>query len=322
MLELNLMLVLTQFIFTAQMSTKHHLMEKNLVICHGDGDGLIGAAVAIKDFCLKMEETEIVITQPFLLDKVVVRDQVMAIFVIDIAVNNRDVDMTINFVRKYEDRIVSWIDHHQGTDVLENILGITLISGDKEPSCPSLMKNAGFVVSDDWLRTANACDRPTDFAPTELSKRYNKALKVSLIEAEEGNRIAIDQVQRAFLFELLDGEKWQLITDYGKRYQAILTATKKAAESFTELLPGVGIVLLGDEKVDKTVVCTEGYKKYPVVVIQFHSLKDGEPVTMVATNNKEVNLVNIFRLPSGPPFRVNLPGNLKKIKELIIDKLS
>lgn len=297
-------------------------MGKNLVICHGDGDGIIGAAVAIKDFCLKMEETEIVITQPFLLDKVVVREEVMAIFVIDIAVNNRDVDMTVNFVRKFQDRIVSWTDHHQGTDVLEKILGISLIYSDKEPSCPSLQKNAGFIVNDDWLKAANACDRPTDFPATELSERYNKAFKVSLIEASDGNRNAIDQVQRAFLSELLDGEKSELITEYGKRYQPILTATKKAAESFTELLPGVGLVLLGDEKVDKTAICTEGYKKYPIVVVQFHSLENGEPVTMVATNNKEINLVSVFGLPSGPPFRVNLPGNLKKTKDLIIEKLS
>lgn len=295
---------------------------KNLLICHGDGDGIIGAAVVIKDFFLKMEETEIVITQPFLLDKVKVQDEVVAIFVVDLAVNNRDVDMTIHFVKEYNDRIVSWVDHHQGTGVLEKLLGITLMSGDLEPSCPSLLKNAGFKMPDEWLKAANACDRPTDFPATELSERYNKAFKVSLIEAQDGNRTAIEQVQRAFLLELLNEEKSELITDYGQRYQPILKATQKAAESFIELVPGVGIVTLGDEKVNKTALCTEGYKKFPVVVVQFHSLENGEPMTMVATNRKDLNLVEKFGLPSGPPFRVNLPGSLFKNKLIIIDKFS
>jgi len=295
---------------------------KNLLICHGDGDGIIGAAVVIKDFNLKINETEIVITQPFLLDKVKVSDDVMAIFVVDIAVNNRDIDMTINFIRENETQIVSWVDHHQGTGILEKLLGITLMFDDREPSCPSLLKNAGFKMSDDWLKAANACDRPTDFPATELSERYNKAFKVSLIEAQDGNRTAIEQVQRAFLLELLNKEKSELITDYGQRYQPILEATQKAAESFVKLVPGVGIVTLGNEKVDKTALCTEGYKKFPIVVVRFHSLENGEPMTMVATNNKELNLVTLFGLPSGPPFRINLPGSLFKNKLIIIDKFS
>jgi hypothetical protein len=185
------------------------------------------------------------------------------------------------------------------------------------------MLNSGYEkVSKTWVDAANASDRPTEYPATTLSERYNKAFKVSLVEAQENDRSVIEKVQRAFLDELLNGEESELITDFGKRYEPILKATQQAAESFRELVPGVGIVMLGDEKVDKTAICTAGYEKFPVLVVQFHSLEDGEPITMVATNRQDLNLVELFELHSGPPFRINLPGSLFKNKLIIIEKFS
>jgi len=94
-----------------------------------------------------------------------------------------------------------------------------------------------------------------------------------------------------------------LVSDYVSRYEPIFQASKRAAESLTELIPGVGIARLGEDKVDKTLVCTEGYQKFPIVVLQFASAQNGEPVTMVGYNRKDLNLVQIFDLPSGAAFR-------------------
>jgi len=289
---------------------------KNLIICHGDGDGIISAAVILR----AIGEAEIVITQPFLLDRLTIDVNVEAIYVVDIAVNNKNVNMTTVFAANHADRIVFWADHHQGSEVLASILNEKLIF-DTTPSCPELLARNGYSVPEEWLNAANACDRPTKYQPTSLSERYNNAFKVSLIELQDGNRAAVEKVQRAFITELTTETESDIVSEYGGRYEPIMTATKAAADSFTELLPGVGITVLGKTGVDKTLLCTEGYKKYPVVVVQFGSAENGEPVTMVATNREDLNLVQTFGLPSGPPFRVNLSGKFEEIKKLVVEKL-
>lgn len=289
--------------------------KKNLIVCHGDGDGLISAAIIAKS----ISKTEIIITQPFLLDKITVDTNVEKIFIVDIAVNNKNVAMTTEFAAKYAEKIELWADHHQGGEILADILGKKLIFNANEPSCPSLLAKNGFIVSDEWLNAANASDRPTDYPSTRLSERYNKAFKVALIELQDGNRAAVEKVQRAFINELITYTESEVVTEYGSRYWSIMAATKAAANAFTELTPGVGITTLGEAKVDKTLLCTEGYKKFPIVVIQFTS-ENGEPVTTVATSHKYLNLVQAFDLPSGAPFRVNLSGDFDEVKKMIIKK--
>lgn len=293
-------------------------MKNSLVICHGDGDGIISAAVISR----AIGEAKVIITQPFLLDKMVIDNDVDAIYVVDIAVNNKDVAMTTGFASKHADKIVLWADHHAGAEILADILGKKLVFDDAEPSCPALLAKNGYDVSEKWLNAANASDRPTDFPATELSDRYNKAFKVSLIELQDGNRAAVEKIQRAFISELATGTESDIVSEYGNRYEPIMAATKAAAEALTELLPGVGITTLGKAGVDKTTLCTEGYKKYPVVAVQFLSAETGEPVTMVATNRKDLNLVQTFGLPSGAPFRVNLAGDFEATKKLVAEKLA
>ncbi|NCB09530.1 MAG: hypothetical protein EOM73_15390 [Bacteroidia bacterium] len=290
---------------------------KNLVICHGDGDGIISAAVIAK----VIGEAKIVITQPFLLDKIVV-DDAEAIYIVDIAVNNKDIAMTTGFASKHADKIVLWADHHQGAEILAEIIGEKLVFDATEPSCPALLVKNGYTVPEEWLNAANASDRPTDFQVTELSERYNKAFKVSLIELQDGNRAAVEKVQRAFIEELVTGAESGIVSEYGSRYEPIMDDTRAAADALAQLIPGVGITTLGEAKVDKTLLCTEGYKKYPVVVVQFASAENGEPVTMVATNRKDLNLVQTFGLPSGAPFRVNLSGDFETTKKLVAEKLA
>lgn len=291
---------------------------KNVIICHGDGDGIISAAVIAK----AIGEAKIVITQPFLLDKIMIDEDVNAIYIVDIAANNKDIVMTTGFATKHADKIVLWADHHAGAEILAEILGEKLVFDGNEPSCPSLLEKNGYTVPQEWLNAANASDRPVDYPATQLSERYNKAFKVSLIELQDGNRAAVEKVQKAFISELATGIESELVSEYGNRYQPIMDATKAAAEAFAELIPGVGITTLGEAKVDKTLLCTEGYKKYPVVAVQFISAENGEPVTMVATNRKDLNLVQAFGLPSGAPFRINLSGNFEATKKLVAEKLA
>jgi len=115
---------------------------KNVIICHGDGDGIISAAIIAK----KIGEAKLIITQPFLLDKIVVDADVEAIYVVDIAVNNKNIAMTTEFASKNTGKIVLWADHHAGAEILAEILGEKLIFDTTEPSCPSLLAKNGYIV--------------------------------------------------------------------------------------------------------------------------------------------------------------------------------
>jgi hypothetical protein len=284
------------------------------VVCHGDGDGIIGAAVVARN----VGDAEIIITQPFLLDKLNL-DAFDKVYVVDIAVNNKNPGMTLEFVEKYGGKIVFWADHHVGSKVLARLIGKKVIVDEAEPSCVSLLAHNSFDVPKEWLDAANASDRPIDFSPTVLSERYNKAFKAALVELQNGNKTIVEEIQLAFIKELATEEQSALITKYNDQYLVVMNNTKIAVESLGDFLPGVGITI-ANAKIDMTTLCTLGYKKYPIVVIQFNSVK-GEPITLVATVRKDINLVEKFGLASGAPFRINLHGNHEDVKKMVAEKL-
>ncbi|MEI6835513.1 MAG: hypothetical protein WCK59_01650 [Candidatus Falkowbacteria bacterium] len=292
---------------------------KNLIICHGDGDGVIAAAAIAKRIGGSIS---FAITQPFLLNEVKVEEDVDLIYVVDMAINNRDATMTARFISRNDERIALWVDHHQGTEILIDLLGERLHFDLDAPSCPSLLcRIKGYYnIPQEWIDAANACDRPTEFPATELSERYNRAFKVALIDLQYGDKEAISKIQHAFIDELLTQQKSEMITNFGSRYSAIMRVTHAAAESLVEVAPGIGLITLGKAKVDKTLLCLEGYKRFPVVIAQFFSLENGEPITMLATNRKDLNLVKKLNLPGGSAFRVNLNGDHESLlKKILID---
>jgi len=294
---------------------------KNLIICHGDGDGIIAAAAIAKRIGGSIS---FAITQPFLLDEVKVEEDVDLIYVVDIGINNRDATMTARFIARHDERIILWVDHHHGTEVLVDLLGERLHFNLEAPSCPSLLCiiKGYYHIPQEWIDAANACDRPTEFPATELSERYNRAFKAALIDFQYGDKEAISKIQHAFIDELLTQQKSEIITNFGSRYNAIMRITHAAAESLVEVAPGIGLITLGKAKVDKTLLCLEGYKKFSVIIVQFFSLENGEPVTMLATNRKDLNLVKKLNLPSGSVFRVNLTGDHDQTVKIILTSLN
>lgn len=290
-----------------------------IIVSHGDGDGIISAAVLKKEF----PEAKVSITQPFLIDKVQIENDVDEIYVIDVGVNNRNPQQTIDFVKAHLDKIQLWVDHHAGIDLIAEILSDKLLYDADAPSCPALLAKR-FEVPEEWVNAANACDRPTNYPATELSDFYNHAFKVALVELQDGNREVVEKVQRAFIDYLISGiDPNGIIGEYARHYEPLLKRTEKAVKDLTELLPSVGYVKLEDT-VDKTALFTKGYEKFPFVVIQFYSRETNEDITAVATNTK-TNLVELFGLSGGAPFRVNLstdtghgeshPEQLSKVQE-------
>ncbi len=278
------------------------------IIAHGDGDGTIAAAV------LKKEGVNggVTVTQPFLLHKLpFLAELKKPTIVVDIAVDNREPEKTIEWARKNAHNIVAWIDHHKGGEELAEILGDKFIYNPEAPSCPALMAEVGFDVPAEWLAAANACDAPTKFAPTNLSERYNKAFKVALVALQAGDRSAVAEVQNAFIEELVSGVESELLTAQAAKYEALNAATDAAVANIKPLVGDVGYVDIpeGQASVDVTQVMLRGYKRgFSTVVISTVSAEDKTPLVLIGTNS-ETDLVKLFGLNGGNTSRIVLYGD-------------
>ncbi len=180
---------------------------------------------------------KLVVTQPFLLHQLA--DLADPAVVLDMAVDNKAPEATLDWARRNAANIALWLDHHAGGEDLVEILGERFVYDPAAPSCPDLMVRSGFEAPAEWVAAANASDRPADFPPTELSSRYNTAFKVALVRLAAGDRKAVEAVQMAFIDELLSGEESELVGEYAASYPELLRATKEAAEAFREIIPGL-----------------------------------------------------------------------------------
>jgi hypothetical protein len=299
-------------------------MEK-IVVSHGDLDGIISAATISVNYNIPVEN--IIFTQPFLLDKIPIAEDVGEIYVVDIAVNNRNPDMTKEFIERYRDKISSWIDHHEGYQLLKEWLGEDKVIAGDSPSCPQLMKER-FTVPEEWVDAANAADRPTEYKETELSRFLNRALKYGILSEDEELKEMIMKTIVRYLVKSYKNEDYveeeRLLEEYGKLYEEIEENTIETAGEIQEIAGfkyKVGYIKLEREKkVDITKLYMLAYKRYDIVIIQKYN-KEDEEITLIGTKLKEINLVQIFDLKSGAPFRVSLPGPHDEVLNFILAKL-
>lgn len=292
------------------------------ILTHGDCDGIISAA-SVKT---ANSDAKVVFTQPFLLHKL--PDLTEDTILMDLAVDQRNPQASIDWATRNKEKIVLWVDHHEGGEALLEILGEKFIFDLSFPSCPALLAEKGlFDVPQVWVNAANAGDRPNEFEPTALSTRINSAFKVALVELQDGNREAVNEVNAAIVEELVSGQSSELVNEKVAGYQPLLDATQRAANKLqaVDQCEKIAVTQLGQEKVDKTALFMAGYKKAPVVVLQYLSLESEEPVSLVATSLKSVNLVKAFGFQSGAPFRVTLGPVQAETHEaqlaLVVEKL-
>lgn len=279
--------------------------EKKInVITHGDGDGVISVACFLKQ---QVERGEVCFSQPFLLYNLPALQ--VATVILDMAVDTRNPDATLSWARQNSEKIVLWVDHHQGGEKLKEILGDRFLYDPEAPSCPELMSRDGFTVPTNWLDASNACDRPAEFSPTVLSKRYNEAFKVSLISLQSAAPDAkgvVEKVQREFIEELLSGRESEVVTQAAAEYSVLMKCTEEAASRYKEIDEGMVMTSVTHTSADVTSLLFAGYKLAKIAVVQTLSAEDKQPITIVATSGNK-NLVQAFGL-GGNPSRIVLVG--------------
>jgi len=299
---------------------------KKLVVSHGDLDGIISASIISVNYNIPVEN--IIFTQPFLLDKITIPEDTKEIYVVDIAVNNRGPDMTKEFIERYRDKIKLWVDHHEGYKLLKEWLGEDKVIAGDSPSCPQLMRESGFTVPEEWVAAANAADRPTEYEETELSIFLNRALIYGILSEDEELKEMIMKTIVMYLVKSYKNEDYteeeRLLEEYGKLYEEIEENTIESADEIQEISGfkyKVGYIKLEREKkVDITKLFMLAYKRYDILIIQKYN-KEDEEITLIGTKLKEINLLQIFNLKSGAPFRVSFPGPHDEVLEDVIEKL-
>lgn len=274
-------------------------MNKTLIFGHGDFDGIASAALLAKQLGISAEEIRVVFTQPFLVEKLVIPDDIEEVYVVDIAVNNRDVEMTKRFYESLGSRLKVWYDHHEGWHTPE-MNDLTTSQGGKviaqtARACAAMLGHS----SDELVQDAIVADTRTG----TLSSRgqlIEQACKANM--ADDSIRVAAvkwllgDESQKAILEKA--AEKYVEIQKDTERLASAYVITGKVAVIDTRSMSVYG-------SFDMTQLLLAGQKKVAYSVALFTDPKKKEDRVVIATQSGK-NLVELFGLPSGAPFRVDL----------------
>lgn len=261
---------------------------KSLVVSHGDTDGMISAALVVKKYNLDLSETDVIFTQPFLVSKVNL-DGYGKVFVADVAVNNRNPEMTSEFVDALGQKLVVWYDHHKGWED-SGLIDSRFVIDESSPSCAKVIGGPAR-----WIVAANVIDSRK--GKSELGQLLDQATKVNLSDN------SVRQVAFEHILGLNDGS---LLRKKQQEYRIVEKKTKELVKRGR--IDGKVLIIdtRGQVGFDRTQLFMLGYHRAPFVVVLGEF--EGKLTTVVATNTK-INLVELFGLKSGAPFRVSFEGD-------------
>ncbi|MEM3506696.1 MAG: hypothetical protein QXT31_03475 [Candidatus Bathyarchaeia archaeon] len=258
----------------------------NTIIAHGDLDGIISAALLLK--AKRLNDYNVIFTEPFLLDKIKVPEN-DNIFIVDIAINNKNPNMTLNFINTYKTQISKWYDHHQGWKNYK--LSESFIIDETKQSCASIIGGDPELVE----------------AATIADTRQGELLeKFKILEDAIKSNPQDDSTRHQVLAFLLGDESmFPLLKQKAEKYAEVKQTTEEVAKNYV-VSGNVAYVDATFKEVDITALLLAGEKLAKFAVVKHN--QNGEVVYTVATLSK-VNLLEIFGLKSGAKFRVTLPSS-------------
>jgi hypothetical protein len=268
-----------------------------LLIGHGDFDGIASVALLTKQLGISVEELRVIFTQPFLVGKIVIPDDIEQIYVVDIAVNNRDVEMTKRFIETLGERLKVWYDHHEGWHTPE-MIDLTTSQGGKviaqtARACAVMLGQS----SDELVQDAIAADtRKGTLSPRGL-----------LIEQACKANMANDSTRVSAVKWLMGDESQKAVLDKAAESYA---EKQKATEELSVTYEIIGKVAVVDTRnsnheYDLTQLLLAGQKLAEFAVAKVMNPQSKEERITIATQSGK-NLVELFGLPSGSTFRVSL----------------
>ncbi len=271
-----------------------HALEKITILAHGDLDGMISTSAILRQY----PKAEITFTQPFLLDSITIPGLIV---VVDIAANNRDIEMPQRFIDRHMGRILRWYDHHKGWG---------------ETGIPS---KYNFMVEDDSYESC-ACHFRDSIPEWQLwdsivadTRKGTLSATGQLIEEAVKSNMGDDSIRLAAVRLLVGDETQQAtISVAAEKYKKVKELTEHLTKMYY-VQDGIAIIdARGYFSYDLTQLLLAGQERALVALVLVstpatEAQPTGEFRISIATKRSDINLVALFGLQSGSASRVSLP---------------
>jgi hypothetical protein len=237
--------------------------------------------------------------------------------------------VTLPFIEGLGQRLAVWVDHHDHDEHQRYAQDPRFVLATKAQhgACPEMIEPAlverigpldtivchtdfdGLASAAKWMRggvepypgaddDARAIDTRMG-TPSPVANRMDRALR-----ARHGDQGLFGVIVRHLANGLSDSALWEPIDRAGEELIPIEKETRRAAQAYQRLAPGVAIVDVasGYSRIDKTLLLLLGQEREPVSVVL-----DKDNVSIAARFDSGLNFLELFELEGGMPTRVSLP---------------
>jgi len=245
--------------------------------------------------------------------------------------------VTLPFIEALGSRLAVWVDHHDHGEHARYAGDPRFVLATKAEhgACPEMIDPTlverigpldtivchtdfdGLMSAAKWLRggtepyaDADADARAIDTrlgTPSPVATRIDRALR-----ARHGDHGLFGVIVRHLASGLSDATLWEPIDRAGEELLPIERETRRAAQGYRRLPPGVAIVDVasGFGRIDKTLLLLLGQERETVSVVL-----DRDNVSVAARFDSGLNFLQLFDLQGGMPTRVSLPR--KRLSEVL-----
>ncbi|MEO7038347.1 MAG: hypothetical protein ABI548_30535 [Polyangiaceae bacterium] len=237
--------------------------------------------------------------------------------------------ITLPFIDGLGERLRAWVDHHDHEAHVNYAEDPRFVLSTKAEhgACPEMITEElvarvgvvdtivchtdfdGLASAAKWMRRGiesyPGCDddaRAIDTrmgTPSKTADRFDRALRAR--PRDEG---LFGLIVRHLATGLADSSLWEQIDRAAEDLIPIERETRRAAERYVRLSPGVAYLDLGSEftRVDKTLLLLLGQEREAVSVVV-----DRDNVSIAARFDSGLNFVTLLNLGGGMPTRVSVP---------------
>jgi len=237
--------------------------------------------------------------------------------------------VTLPFIEKLGERLRVWVDHHDHEEHVRFKADPRFVLATKAEhgACPEMITPElvervgpvdtivchtdfdGLASAAKWMRSGiepyPGCDddaRAIDTrlgVPSAIAERIDRAVR-----ARPRDTGLFGVIVRHLAAGLGDAALWEPIDQAAAELLPIEQETRRAAQSYRRLPPGVAFVDVseGFSRIDKTLLLMLGQEREKVSVVV-----DRETISVAARFDSGLNFVELFGLEGGMPTRVSLP---------------
>jgi hypothetical protein len=237
--------------------------------------------------------------------------------------------VTLPFIEALGSRLAVWVDHHDHGEHARYAADPRFVLATKAQhgACPEMIEPPlverigpldtivchtdfdGLASAAKWVRggtepypgaddDARAIDTRMG-VPSPVATRIDRALR-----ARPHDQGLFGMIVRHLADGLADATLWEPIDRAGEELLPIEKETRRAAQGYRRLSPGVAIVDVtsGYARIDKTLLLLLGQEREPISVVL-----DKDNVSVAARFDSGMNFLELFELEGGMPTRVSLP---------------